>query len=123
MKSSNFPPAVGSIIPSAIIGSAQSIQQLRVAEAESEELKQSLRYVEIQLAKSQEDKESLQDRIKKMDDEMRVQMENLAGQMKENKANKQHISDLQKKIDGFSSNQGEVSIYIKVLISVYHIAR
>ena len=65
-----------------------------MAEAECEELKQSLRYVEIQLAKSQEDKESLQDRIKKMDDEMKVQQENLAGQMKENKANKQHIADL-----------------------------
>jgi len=106
---SNFPPMVNSIIPSAVIGSAQSIQQLRVSEAECEELKQSLRYVEIQLAKSQEDKESLQDRIKKMDDEMKVQQENLAGQMRDNKANKQHISDLQKKIDGFSSNQGEVS--------------
>ena len=37
--------------------------------------------------------------------------------MKENKANKQHIADLQKKIDGFSNNQGEVSIQILVLIS------
>ena len=37
--------------------------------AEIEELKQSLRYVEIQLAKSQEDKESLQAKIKAMDGE------------------------------------------------------
>jgi hypothetical protein len=29
--------------------------------------------------------------------------------MKENKASKQHISDLQKKIDGFSANQGELT--------------
>jgi hypothetical protein len=36
------------------VGTAQIIQQLRVAEAEIEELKQSLRYVEIQLAKNQE---------------------------------------------------------------------
>jgi len=35
-----------------------------VLEAEVDELKQSLRYVEIQLAKSQEDKEALENRIK-----------------------------------------------------------
>ena len=51
------------------MSTAQTVHQLRVALAEIEELKQSLRYVEIQLAKSQEDKETLQSRINKMDGE------------------------------------------------------
>jgi hypothetical protein len=50
-----------------MVGSSQVIQQLRVTEAEVDELKQSLRYVEIQLAKAQEEKESMGQRIKKMD--------------------------------------------------------
>lgn len=59
-SASKFPPAISTVQPTHFVGSAQTIQQLRVAMAEIEELKQSLRYVEIQLAKSQEDKESLQ---------------------------------------------------------------
>ena len=55
--------------PTHVVGNAQSIQQLRVAEAEIEELKQSLRYVEIQLAKSQEDKEAMEQRMKKLNEE------------------------------------------------------
>jgi CII-binding regulator of phage lambda lysogenization HflD len=50
-----------------MVGSSQVIQQLRVTEAEVDELKQSLRYVEIQLAKAQEEKETMGQRIKKMD--------------------------------------------------------
>lgn len=69
---SNFPPPVSVVQPTSYINNAQSLQQLRVAEAEVDELKQSLRYVEIQLAKSQEDKEALEDRIKKMAEEQRV---------------------------------------------------
>lgn len=45
--------------PTNKINSQTLITNLRVAEAEIEELKQSLRYVEIQLAKAQEDKEAL----------------------------------------------------------------
>lgn len=45
------------------------MQQLRVAEAEVDELKQSLRYVEIQLAKAQEEKETMGQRLKKSDGE------------------------------------------------------
>lgn len=62
---------------------------LRVAEAEIEELKQSLRYVEIQLAKSQEDKESLQNRIVKMGDEHDATQKNLSDQMNVNRSNQE----------------------------------
>ena len=73
-----FPPAVSTVQPTTVMGSAQTMQQLRVSMAEIEELKQSLRYVEIQLAKSQEDKETLQSRIGTMDDEHNVSKANLA---------------------------------------------
>ena len=91
------------------MSSAQAMQQLRVSEAEVEELKQSLRYVEIQLAKSQEDKESLETRIHKMNDDSKVQQQNLGSQMASNKQRQDQIQHLQKKIDGFSNNQTEVS--------------
>jgi len=42
-----------------MVGTHQVLQQLRVSEAEVDELKQSLRYVEIQLAKAQEEKETM----------------------------------------------------------------
>ena len=51
------------------------LQQLRVAEAEVDELKQSLRYVEIQLAKAQEEKETMGQRLKKTDGDMERQNE------------------------------------------------
>ena len=47
-----FPNKVSSVQPVSAVGQGQVVQQLRVALAEIEELKQSLRYVEIQLAKS-----------------------------------------------------------------------
>jgi TolA-binding protein len=69
---------VNVVQPTHIVGSAQIIQQLRVTEAEVDELKQSLRYVEIQLAKAQEEKETLGTRIKTMDQEHERQADNLA---------------------------------------------
>ena len=61
-----------------MVGSSQVIQQLRVTEAEVDELKQSLRYVEIQLAKAQEEKESMGQRIKKMDGDTERLNDNMA---------------------------------------------
>ena len=85
LVTSNFPPPVSMVQPTHAMSGAQAMQQLRVSEAEVEELKQSLRYVEIQLAKSQEDKESLETRIHKMNDDGKVQQQNLASQMATNK--------------------------------------
>lgn len=68
-----------------------------------------MRYVEIQLAKSQEEKEALGGRIKNMTDDADRAGENLAEQMRLNKAQKEQIEHLQRKIDGFSGNQAEVS--------------
>jgi len=45
-----------------------------------------------------------------MNDEQAVTQGNLADQMAQNKANKDQVNHLQKKIDGFSNNQSEVSI-------------
>jgi predicted nucleic acid-binding Zn-ribbon protein len=56
-----------------------------VTEAEVDELKQSLRYVEIQLAKAQEEKESMGQRIKKMDGDTERLNDNMAKQMHINK--------------------------------------
>ena len=61
-----------------MVGSSQVVQQLRVTEAEVDELKQSLRYVEIQLAKAQEEKESMGQRIKKMDSDTERLNDNMA---------------------------------------------
>lgn len=41
----------------------QTRQSMKIAEAEIEELKQSLRYIEIQLARSREENETLQNKI------------------------------------------------------------
>jgi len=49
---SKFPPVIKVVQPTHLVGNQQVVQQLRVSEAEVDELKQSLRYVEIQLAKS-----------------------------------------------------------------------
>lgn len=76
--------------------------------SEIEELKQSLRYVEIQLAKSQEDKETLQTRISKMDQEQTMTQDNLASQVQINNQQKAQIDQLSKKINGFSKNQSEL---------------
>ena len=56
--------------------------------AEIEELKQSLRYVEIQLAKSQEDKESLQLKVKSMDNDKEGSSDNLSKQIAINQEQK-----------------------------------
>ena len=56
-----------------------------MTEAEVDELKQSLRYVEIQLAKAQEEKESMGQRIKKMDSDTERASDNMAKQMHINK--------------------------------------
>ena len=79
--------------------------------AEIEELKQSLRYVEIQLAKSQEDKESLQSKIKTMDSDMEQAQDNIAKQIAINSEQKNQIENLQTKINSFSQNQSQVSCF------------
>jgi len=67
-----------------------------------------LRYVEIQLAKAQEEKETLGTRIKKMDEEHERQADNLANQMAINKQQGVQVQHLQKKIDSFSNNQSSL---------------
>jgi TolA-binding protein len=67
--------------PTNLVAVAQLVQQLRVAEAEIDELKQSLRYVEIQLAKNQEEKEVLEKRVKSVNAEQDRGSEQLGQQM------------------------------------------
>lgn len=55
---------------------------MRIAEAEIEELKQSLRYIEITLARSREENESLQNKIQEQHAEMEKGAETLAKQVR-----------------------------------------
>ena len=66
-KQKKFPNKVSSIQPTMAVGQGQVVQQLRVALAEIEELKQSLRYVEIQLAKATEEREVATKKITTME--------------------------------------------------------
>lgn len=60
--------------------------------------------MEIQLAKSQEDKESLQLKIKAQDGEQEQSKDNLAKQIAINQEQKNQIENLQAKINSFSNN-------------------
>lgn len=50
----------------------QTRQSVKIAEAEIDELKQSLRYIEIQLARSKEENENLQHKVNEQHSEIEV---------------------------------------------------
>lgn len=50
----------------------QTRQSIKVAEGEIEELKQSLRYIEIQLARSKEENENLHNKVLEQQGELEV---------------------------------------------------
>jgi hypothetical protein len=55
---------------------------MRIAGAEIEELKQSLRYIEIQLARSREENETLHNKIQEQHQELDKGQETLAKQVR-----------------------------------------
>eukprot|EP00352_Strombidinopsis_acuminata_P006875 CAMPEP_0176367944 /NCGR_PEP_ID=MMETSP0126-20121128/22245_1 /TAXON_ID=141414 ORGANISM="Strombidinopsis acuminatum, Strain SPMC142" /NCGR_SAMPLE_ID=MMETSP0126 /ASSEMBLY_ACC=CAM_ASM_000229 /LENGTH=183 /DNA_ID=CAMNT_0017725989 /DNA_START=18 /DNA_END=572 /DNA_ORIENTATION=- len=80
-------------------------QRLRTAQAEIEELRQSLRYVEISLTKSKEEKEMLEGKLDKAAQDHDATKDLLAAEQKVNADHQYQIEMLQKKIGGFSKNQ------------------
>ena len=73
--------------------------------AEIEELRQSLRYVEISLTKSKEEKEILEGKLEKAAQDHDATKGLLAQEQKTNGDHQYQIEMLQKKIGGFSKNQ------------------
>lgn len=82
---------------------------MRIAEAEIEELKQSLRYIEIQLARSREENETKQNKIMEQQQEIEKGQETLAKQLRFSQAQTRQIEELQKKVDNFTTGQKDVS--------------
>ncbi|TNV79973.1 hypothetical protein FGO68_gene1178 [Halteria grandinella] len=85
----------------------QTRQSIKIAEAEIDELKQSLRYIEIQLARSKEENENLNAKIHEQHQEMERGGETLAKQVRFCQQQTRTIEDLQKKLDGYTNNQKE----------------
>lgn len=82
---------------------------MKIAEAEIEELKQSLRYIEIQLARSREENETLQNKIQEQQQEIERGQETLGKQLRFSQQQTRQIEELQKKVDGFTTGQKDVS--------------
>ena len=60
----------------------QTRQSLKIHEAEIEELKQSLRYVEIQLARGKEESENLQAKVRDQQADLEKSADTLAKQVR-----------------------------------------
>eukprot|EP00347_Sterkiella_histriomuscorum_P013860 403363090 len=86
----------------------QSKQFQKVAEAEIQELKQSLRYVEIQLARSREEIETQNNKINDQQSDIEKANDNLGKQVRINQQQAKTIEDLQKKIESFNSNNRDL---------------
>ena len=81
---------------------------LRLAEAENQELKSSLRYVEIQLAKTREFLKSSTSKLNDSQEEVQKCNEQINRQANINHAQAQQIEEMDKKMDQFVSQQQEV---------------
>ena len=82
---------------------------MRIAGAEIEELKQSLRYIEIQLARSREENETLHNKIQEQQQELDKGQETLAKQVRFSQGQTRQIDELQKKVDSFTTGQKDVN--------------
>lgn len=82
---------------------------LQAALTEIEELKQSQRCVEISLAKQIEENEQLTQKLNRQVEKSEELDEQLIGQKKINAEQEFQIDALNKKIQGFSKNQGKLS--------------
>ncbi len=83
-------------------------QHAFIAEAEIEELKESLHYVEIQLAQAREDKEGLEHKLDQSQKDLERNQDVLQKQIKHSQLQQKQIEELSKKIEGFNSNQKDV---------------
>ena len=98
-----------SVVPTSSALKEQGRISLQAALTEIEELKQSQRCVEISLAKQIEENEQLTAKLGKQVEKSEELEEGLASKAKENQELSFNIDGLQKKIQGFSKNQGKLS--------------
>ena len=83
-------------------------QMLRLAEVENKELKNSLRYVEIQLAKSRENYKQLTAKYEQAQAEIQSVQEQLQRQATINHAQATHIEEMGKKLENVASEQRDM---------------
>lgn len=80
---------------------------LRLCEIENKELKNSLRYVEIQLAKTKEAKRGVTDKYEAAQLEIEKCHENISRQANINHAQTKQIEDMNGQLDGVAASQKE----------------
>ena len=92
---------------------------LRLAEVENKELKSSLRYVEIQLAKSRDNYGQLCRKYEDSQEEIQKCHEQIGRQTNINHAQAQQIEEMGKKMDEFVASQKEMYGKSKFKVSTY----
>ena len=81
---------------------------LRLCEIENQELKNSLRYVEIQLAKTKEGKRDVTEKYEAAQMEIEKCHENISRQANINHAQAEQIAEMGKKLDNVADDQREM---------------
>eukprot|EP00347_Sterkiella_histriomuscorum_P003761 403363051 len=94
-------------------------QMLRLAEVENKELKDSLRYVEIQLAKTRENYTNICRKHEEAQEEIQKCHEQINRQTNINHAQAQQIEEMGKKMDEFVSSQKEMYEKSKFKVTSY----
>lgn len=94
-------------------------QMLRLCEIENQELKNSLRYVEIQLAKTKEGKRDVTEKYESAQGEIEKCHENISRQANINHAQAKQIEDMSVQLDGVAASQKDVHEKAKIQIQQY----
>jgi len=97
----------------------ESKQMLRLVEAENRELKNSLRYVEIQLAKSRENYKELTKKYEEATADIQASQEQIARQSNINHAQAQQIEEMGRKLDNVANDQREMFEKSKYKVQQY----
>ena len=91
-------------------------QMLRLCEIENQELKNSLRYVEIQLAKTKDAKRELNERYESAQEEIQKCHENIQRQANIQTAQAKQIEDMGAQLDNVAATQKEIHEETKLQI-------
>ena len=92
---------------------------LRLCEIENQELKNSLRYVEIQLAKTKDSKRDMTEKFETAQLEIEKCHESISRQANINHAQAKTIEEMSVQLDGVANNQKEANDKIKIQIDQY----
>ena len=92
---------------------------LRLVEAENKELKNSLRYVEIQLAKSRDNYKDLTKKYEEATADIQASQEQIARQSNINHAQAQQIEEMGRKLDNVANDQREMFEKSKYKVQQY----